>query len=413
MLEYYLVIATLILAFLSCSYYLLNSYLLLNFDNKFPSGKKPKTKNVNQKEVTILITVYKENEVTFRDCIARVKAQGCKFIVVGDSSNEPYRSITLSNGGRFIFCRERGGQRKAISIGMRYVHTKYVLIVDSDILIPKHTVKSMLSKFDDDVGGVGATVSIILENNWISYCSEFFQKAKQAVTKAMASSGTVFLISGGCGLFRTDVVKPFLLSEEFSNNRLFGRKNAIAEDQHVTNHIINSGYRAVMDYDVDVLTKAQDSFKLFFYQSVRWIRGGYLFFFKEVLDGSYIKKGALYSFETFYIYLLPIALIIMAFLRLRLILNYNPLGALNGGISGIANILFLNYQSLGNMAFLPFLSLMMSIAGTLIFLAALSRTLSKKRLRTIALGGITSVLIFMASIYALLTIWDQEKWYTR
>jgi cellulose synthase/poly-beta-1,6-N-acetylglucosamine synthase-like glycosyltransferase len=412
MLEYYFVIASLMLALLSCTYYLLNSYLILKFKGNSHKNKKPKVKS-NLKEVTILVTVYNENIATFKDCINRIKGQKCKFIVVGDSSNEPYRSITIANGGKFILCKERGGQRKAISTGMKYVNTKYVMIVDSDILIPKHTVKSMLSKFEDDVGGVGATVSIILENNWISYCSEFFQKAKQAITKAMASSGTVFLISGGCGLFRTDVVKPFLLSDEFSNNTLFGKKNAIAEDQHVTNHIINSGYRAVMDYDVDVLTKAQDNFKLFFYQTVRWVRGGYLFFFKEVLDGSYIKKGALYSFETFYIYLLPIALIIMGLLRIGITLSNNLLSLLNGGISGIANIIFLNYQSLGIVAYVPFVTLAISLIGTTIFLVALSGTLSKKKLKTIALGGITSVLIFCASIYALLTIWDQEKWYTR
>jgi len=411
MLEYYFVIASLILALLSFTYYMINSYPLLTL-KKEKTKSKP-SKKIDTKEVTILIPVYNEDVGLFKKCIAIASKQGCKFIVIGDSSNEPYKSITINNGGKFIFHSQRKGKRKSISEGASFVNTKYILLMDSDMLIPSYAVKHMLSKFDEDVGAVGATISMILVNNWVSYCSEFFQKAKQAVARAMSTSGNVFLISGGCGMYRTKLLKPLLLSKEFYASKILGKKNATADDQQITDHILRSGYKAVIDYDVDACMKAQDNFKQFFYQTVRWTRGGYLYFFKEVLDGSYIKKGALYSFETFYIYLLPIVLVIMALLRLDLIFSYNLIGALSTGISGLSNIIFLNYQNLGSgFAYLPFVTATISVIGTGTFLLALTRSFPKKKLKTLALGAITSAILFCASIYALLTLWD-ESWYTR
>jgi len=407
MLEYYF-LTVLLLAALSFIYYLINSYLSLNYKDDHTNGNKS-----SAKDVTIVVPVYKENVSTFNKCINAIAKQGCKFIVVGDSSNEPYRSIVEKNKGIFIWNEKRGGQRKAIATGMRLVDTAYVMIMDSDTVIPAHAVKSMLSKFGRDVGGVGTSISITPNGKWVSYSAEFFQRAKEIVSKAMAHSGTVFVISGRCGMFRTGLVKPFLISKEFSGSKIFGRKNIIAEDQHLTSHVIKSGYRAVIDYETKVFTDSQENFRLFFYQLVRWAKGGYLFFFKELSDGSYAKKGALYSFETFYIYLLPIAILAMGLVRLDLIYTYNIHNAtINSGIMGLLGIFFINISNPAIIAYQQ-IAFVLGVSGTIIFLLVLSRTLNRKKLKTIALGGITSLLMFCAAIYALATIWDQESWGTK
>jgi cellulose synthase/poly-beta-1,6-N-acetylglucosamine synthase-like glycosyltransferase len=408
MLEYDIAIISLGIAAASFIYYFINSYMSLRYKEPLPNSKQLSVKNV-----TIVVPVYKENVKVFTNCIKAIKKQGANFIVIGDSSNQPYRSITTNNGGKFILNKERGGKRKAISTAMNYVNTKFVLFVDSDTMIPAHALTSMLSKVKDDVGGVGTAISIKLEDNWVSYCSEFFQKAKEMVFKAMSSSGNIFVISGRCCLYRVEAIKPFMQSDQFIENKVFGKKGLIAEDMHITSHILKSGYKAVIDYNVNVVTESQKDIKQVFNQLVRWARGGYLYFFRDITEGTYIQKGALYSFEMFYIYLLPLALVIVGILRLKFILSYGVLNIVTSGVTGLSNILFLNAQSLGSLAYFPMLTLFLSIVGTSLFVIVLSKTISKNKLRTLAAGAVMTVLMFAASIYALLTVWNQGDWLTR
>jgi cellulose synthase/poly-beta-1,6-N-acetylglucosamine synthase-like glycosyltransferase len=397
MLDYSIAIISLIIGSISLIYYALNSYMAIKYKDKTQIPQKNTTK-----DVTIVVPVYNEDKALFEKCISQIKKQKVQFLVVSDALKEPYSSITLKNGGKFIFQSKRGGKRKALAIAMKHVNTKYVLFVDSDTIIPDNTTISMLSNFNQNVGGVGTAISIILDESWISYCSEFFQKAKELVFKAMASTGNIFVISGRCAMYRTEAIKPFILSSAFQQNLIMGKRGLIAEDMHITSHILKLGYKAVIDYNVTVLTEAQSSMGDMFRQLVRWARGGYLYFFRDIYDGSYIQKGALYSFEMFYIYLLPLALVITALVRLRLMLSL-----------GLTNILVTSSAGLGALAFLPELSLSISIIGIAIFAIALSRSISKKKLKTLAAGGVMSIIMLLASLYALLTVWNQGEWLTR
>lgn len=408
MLDYYIAIVSLIIGVASFAYYAINSYMALNYKEKPENPEK-----VSSKDVTIVVPVYNEDPKVFNKCIKAIKEQKAKFLVIADEIEEPYRSVTASNGGKFIFCKERGGKRQALSTAIGYVNTKYVLFVDSDTIIPKHTLKSMLSKFDENVGAVGTAISIKLEDNWVSYCSEFLQRAAEIVFKAMSTTGSLFVISGRCCMYRTAAIKDFLQSDEFLENRVLGKRGLIAEDTHMTHHILKLGYKTVVDYNVNVVTEAQQNFRLMFKQVVRWARGGYLYFIRDALDGSYLQKGALYSFETFYIFLIPVALITAGLLRLSRILSYGSLSILSGGLSGLSRVLFINASSLGSLASVPAITIVLGVVGTSIFLITMSRTISKKKLKTIALGGITSIIVLVASIYALLTVWEQGDWLTR
>ncbi|MCL5408089.1 MAG: glycosyltransferase [Candidatus Thermoplasmatota archaeon] len=91
-------------------------------------------------DVTVLVPVFKEKVEVFDRVIQRIVAQGTRFVVVGDSSDEPYRSIVEKNGGIFILLKERKGKRIAISEGMKYVDTRFVLFVDSGTAIPVDTL---------------------------------------------------------------------------------------------------------------------------------------------------------------------------------------------------------------------------------------------------------------------------------
>lgn len=406
MLEYDIAILSLAAGFVSFVYYIVNSYMSFRYKDMSRSSVK-----VDLKEVTILVPVYKEEKEAFEKCIAAISTQGVKFKVVGDGVCEPYRSITKAYCGRFIFLKRNVGKRAALSAGIKHIRTKYTLFVDSDTIIPKNTLTSMLSKFDRLVGGMGTSISIKLEDNWVSYAAEFFQRAKEVVFKAMSSNGPIFVIGGRCCLYKTDAIKSFMLSDEFLNSRVLGRRCLIADDMHITSHILKNGYKVAIDYDVDVVTDSPKSFRMLFKQIIRWARGGYLQFFRDLADGSYIKKGALYSFEMFYIYLIPITVLFIGLMRLELTLS-GILKILGGDISGIGNMIFLN-SALGSLSTLPYVSFALGITGTSIFLIVLSRKVSRKRTKLLVAGAFMSALMFAASIYALFTVWEQGSWLTR
>ena len=129
-------------------YYTLNAYYLMKHKREESDGK-----GYSSDDVTILVPVYNEKVDVFEKVIRQVKEQGTKYVVVGDSSNEPYRTIVEQNGGIFVHLKTRNGKRMAISEGMKYVESKFVLFVDSDTTLPGNTVNKLLEHFDGNVGG--------------------------------------------------------------------------------------------------------------------------------------------------------------------------------------------------------------------------------------------------------------------
>lgn len=404
---YFLIIVSSIIGAVSFIFYIFNSYMAYNYKNKFTSTEKP-----DRKDVTIVVPVYNEGQEAFDKCIESVSKQSKNFVVVCDYHKEPYSSITKKYGGQFIFNEKRGSKRNAMAIAMDSVKTKYVLFVDSDTTLPANTLDSMLSKMSPEIGGVGTSITIRLEDNWISYCSEFFQKAKELVFKSMSFSGYIFVLGGRCALYRTELIKDFVQSD-FLNDKAFGNRVLLSEDTHLTGYVLKHNYKVVIDYDVVVETEAQKSMGKMFKQVVRWARGSYIYFFKDIADGSQMKRGLIYSFEMFYTYLIPIAILSLGILRFNFLLNYGILNIFTNGISGISNYIFIGARSFGIVSMLSTISIALGVLSTVVFLVVLSFSMTRKKLKTIVAGGVMSVILLVATLYALFTIWEQEDWLTR
>ncbi|MGI0100679.1 MAG: glycosyltransferase [Candidatus Micrarchaeaceae archaeon] len=397
MLYYYITIISLAMASLSFLYYSVTSYFAMNYNDA------PKLKRAsNPGDITIIVPVYKEGKDMFERCVESVRRQRARFLVVGDSSDEPYRSIAIRNGGRFLLLKKHSGKRKALSAAIRKTKTKYVLFVDSDTILPDNAVKSMLSKAEENIGGIGALSSINHKGNKISYCTEFFFRINEVVNRAMSSGGSVFVIPGRCSMYQTKIIKPYLLSRQFLENRVIGTIGFVSEDADITGYVSSAGYRTIIDCDVKVVTEPQDDFKLMVKQMSRWVRDGYMLFAKELIDGSYSRKGAYYSFSMFYLFLAPIIVAFIGLSRLAIMLNTSAFNLANI-LPFIANRI--TYASVIGIA--------LAIAGSVIFLAVTSRSIPKKKIKTIAFGGLTMLIMFAASIYTLATIWKQGSWLTR
>ena len=371
-------------------------------------------------DVTILMAVYNEDPDEFTSSIEAVKLQGVKFIVVGDSSLEPYRTITEKGGGRFIHKAEREGKRKAISLGMQSVDTEFVLIVDSDTVLPENAVSGLLSKFTPEVGGVSGVIKIINENTPVSYSAEFTERAREVILKSTAMRGNTLTLDGACMMFRASVVKDFMLSSDFTDPMFLGRPGKLGDDRQLTGVVINKGYRVTRNFNVVVRTRAQKTYRSYFRQQVRWSRAGWRFLFRYIRDGTLMKSGKFYAFELLFISILP-----LSFLALILTKSYffmSPFLFHNAPLS--FSVMFERFVRVfvsvpgmvtrfGPMFEAHTILTVLNFIGVGIYATAVSLNILVNRFKTFAYGSVALLILLVSSIWGLMTVWRQGSWLTR
>ncbi|SMD31177.1 glycosyltransferase family 2 protein [Picrophilus oshimae] len=412
---YYFYIILAFIALVSFFYYILNSYYarVYNDDDNKIKG--------NIKDVTAVIPVYNENPEIFESVIKSLINQCGSLIVVGDSSYEPYRSITEKFNGRFIYLKKHSGKRLALVEGIKNVKTRYVLFVDSDTLVPEKATLSMLSKFKRNVGGVGVNINIKNDGSGIAYASEFIERVREVIFRAMSYHGSILVADGRCAMYLTEAVRPLLLSNDFMNKKILGKKTMLGDDIQITSYLIKSGYKVVKDYNVTVQTEPQRDFKRFFRQQIRWSRNGWYYFFKNISNGTARRAGWFYSFDLLYMYIIPIAGLILVSLRLIFYLfvfrhldydAYYMMRFIMHDIIPIARHHFIN-----EFYYIHILtSAVTDIFGTVgegFFILTVMGRIPKKRLRTLAYGALGLLIMFIANIYGLFTFWRQGSWLTR
>ena len=403
-------LALLAITVISFTYYILNTY----YSTFYKKGER--VDNIDTSEATIVIPVFKENVDVFREVIVSIKLQGAPFIAVGDSSLEPYKSITEENGGKFIYIPERGGKKNALVTGIKEVTSKYVMFVDSDTVIPAGTLKSMLSYFATGIAGVGVNIHIKNDGTGVSYASEFIERLTEMISKSMSRRGNVYVLDGRCAAYRTDIVKPFMLSDDFLNKKLMGKKIMLGDDMLLTSYLIKNKHKMVKDYDITVETEPQKGAKKFLNQQIRWSRRGWYFFFKNMSDGTAKNGGKLYTFEMLYIYLIPILGFTLFLFRATFF--FYIIGHLDYlSVTGVTHFIMYRFFHYHPRFFIGFLineiTYGLGAVGDIIFVGAIALNIPKERLRTILYGAIGLGVLFFVNLYGLATFWKQSGWLTR
>ncbi|MEM3939915.1 MAG: glycosyltransferase, partial [Saccharolobus sp.] len=287
----------------------ISTILYITFTLPLAFTYKPKTtqSSVNKKDITVLIPVYKEDKKIFRDVINSVKKQGLKIIVVGDGCEEPYKKITESSGGLFIKLPRNMGKRRAIREGFKYVKTPYVLLLDSDTVLPENAVEILASKLNDQIVAVSPEVSVIRGKSKVAYnVAEMMQRLREISYRALARFGSIVSLNGQCILAKSEVIRPLIESEEFDSVRLWKFRTILGDDRQITNYIYQKGFKAMVVRDVVVKTKAPDNLNGLLKQLIRWYRSNNFFLIKELTDGTLFKKGFFYMFTILYWYTLPL-----------------------------------------------------------------------------------------------------------
>lgn len=391
------------------------SYYIINILGSKRFSREHTRSDLSPNDVTICIPVYNEGPEIFKECINSVSIQGSKFVVVGDSSLEPYKSIVESQGGLFVHKPVREGQKKAIAKSMDYVDTPYVLIMDSDTILPEGAVSSMVSHFVEGVGGVGPNIGIKNTGTPVAYGAEFVERTREVVYRSMSAHGSVMHLDGACVMYRTDLIKPFIVSDDFLNFKIFGKTTQLGEDWLMALRALTSDLKLVKDYNVRVETYPQKTFKKFYKQSLRWSRSEWVRFGMEFKTRNAMKQGKFYTFELVYTYLLPFIGIVAFFLRALPIILHQLHHPDPSFFDFIRTAAFLGdpHNVHPGSALFNFSLFGINATGSGIFILTVAGKISKERLKTMAYGAIAMGILFATTVYGAFTFWKEPKWGTR
>jgi len=388
-------------------YFSLNSLFAVQSNKKMTRGVSKYTLS----DVTAVIPVYNEDTKIFEKVIKSVHDIGIEFIVVGDSSLEPYKSITEKYHGMFIYVKEHKGKRYALAEGIKNVYSPLVLFLDSDTIIEKDSLLKLVNSFTEDVGGVGPNIRIMDgKDKYAYYYSEFFERLSEIANRAVNYFGNSIILSGQCVIYKTEIVKPYITSKEFLEPKMFGKNIMISDDRDLTDYVIKNGYRAVKVFDAIAYTKPPRDIKVFTRQVIRWTRANYLNFMKEIIDGSVGKRGTLYVFNAIYTNLLPLFTILFMYMEFE---RYAKLlfSLKTFSVRTIDIILFVPSRFHSPDLLFYFIHFGGTIA-VLPFILAFVYLIPEDKLKTLIYGSVALVVQYLASLYALFTFWWQD-WLTR
>ncbi len=386
-------------------YLLLNSYLARR------GRPVPSRRSAPPDEITILTPVHEQRPAVFRESVASIARQGCPFVVVGDGSLEPFRTLTEELGGRFLPLAQQVGKKRALAAGLSTIRTPYVLLVDSDTVLPTGAARELASHFTPEVWGVGANLSVTDTGRAVAYCGEFVERAREVVLRAMSSRGSVLYLDGACTMYRTEVIRPFVNSAGFQDLRVLGRPSPLGDDWLLTDHLLCDGFATVKAYDVRAHTYPKETFADFVRQNVRWSRSNWIRLGRYLTGRGPRNRGAFFTFEVLGTYALP--LIALATLLERLPGWLHGLGRAPPTLDGAGLFLLHSLVGLPRTLTAEIARLSLAVAGALatgLYLATLLRTSRHPTLRLVAYGALGTAVLFATAVYGLLTFWKRPAW---
>lgn len=444
--------------------------LIFGLTDNRKSGNGLNGKEISKDDLTVVVPVYKEDPNIFEKVVSAIRKEKVKFIVVGDGCSSPYKEITDKNGGKFVYLKERGGKRKALREGLKYVKTPFVMFLDSDTILPRGSIEKLLSRFEDNVGAVSPEVSVLsTKSEYVVYISEMMQRLRDISYRALSKFGSMISVNGQCVIYKTELIKPFVMSSEFDNVKVLGFRTILGDDRQLTDYIYKRGYKVVIASDIRVKTRGPDSFKGLMKQLLRWYRSNNFFLVKEILDGSLIKKGLISSLVIIYWYTLPIFTLSLMLIKGGVLFRRLYLVAIHKGLNlevisniikheilrdllpfildndgsrfnikhhtynalfhhlsfpsihvGVNNLIHMSGLYVRQMEMLihtlttfhNYVSLVSTIAS-IIFLVAVVSTMENRSLKAVVTGVLAFPIMFISDVIALFTLWKQTYWSNR
>lgn len=230
---------------------------------------------------TVVIPCFNENPELLEKCIESVeKAKGDKKVLIIDdgSTNDVWETITklLSKYDNLVAKRfeKNAGKRKALHWAFNNVETKFLITIDSDTVIEKYAFAYLLAPFvEQNIGATTGNIRLINEKrNFLTrIIAGLYLSGLDNYKKAQSVLGNVICCSGCLSAYRTEILTQ--IKDPFLNQIFLGKFAAHSEDRHLTNLILEKGFKVVYVKDALCYTETPQTLWKFLKQQQRWKRG--------------------------------------------------------------------------------------------------------------------------------------------
>lgn len=158
-----------------------------------------------------------------------------------------------------------------------YPNNEYIIIIDSDTVIEKKSVKALVSAIDgkQEIGCATGTLKIFNRVNLLTRIIHArYGYAFDIERSAMSYFGCMNCCSGPFSIYRQELLTETLL-DDFLNQKYCCLTVGPGDDRHLTNLIMMSGHRSVQTSCAVAHTESPVGFYRFMNQQLRWMRSFY------------------------------------------------------------------------------------------------------------------------------------------
>lgn len=233
--------------------------------------------------ITVIIPAYNEGR-RVRDCIQSVLSSDYPFskirvIVVNDGSKDDtlvhiLDAVKHDKRVEVITYPKNRGKRHALFEGFKRVTTPIVVTVDSDTILPKTSIRHLISPLvlDETVGAVGGRIEVLNRNDNIltRMLAVRYRIGFDFIRAYQSKLSSVFICPGAFTAYRFDAIRNDL--DNWVNQTFLGKPCSNGDDHHLTNIVLRNGYKTLYQSTAVAYTNVPNTYKGLSLMYIRWAR---------------------------------------------------------------------------------------------------------------------------------------------
>jgi len=229
------------------------------------------------------------------------KERSCIEVFTKFARDKPWARLVVTS---------KPGKRNALAEGIRVAKSEIVALVDSDTAWEARTKIIALAPFSDKkIGGVCTRQNVMNRGSiWQKMTDIFWDTRNYVDMPGQAGNGRMLsCLSGRTAFYRKFLILPKL--DLFLNEVLFGRKKESGDDKCLTRLIQADGYQTYYQNTAQVYSTAEQNFRIFYRQRIRWTRNSYNSDLQSLLDG-WMWRHHFLTFSTIDRFITPFTVLI-------------------------------------------------------------------------------------------------------
>lgn len=236
-------------------------------------------------KIAVIVPVFGEDPALVESTIRSIQsADGNKDIfIVDDGSKNARLTLVLRN-----LAQKRGivvgefaknqGKRAAIHAAVSELvqRHEYVVMVDSDTVLDRDALIRLVEPLKSpNVGATTGDVQLLNEheNSLTRMIGAYYWSALNIQRKAQSAFGMVPCCAGALSAYKSGLLKSVI--QDFYEQTFLGQKCTYADDRHLANLVLRSGYNIHYVQGAVAYTHSPATYRQFIKQQLRWKRGFY------------------------------------------------------------------------------------------------------------------------------------------